>query len=312
MYYSIRYNSDAYLAHHGIKGQKWGVRRFQNSDGSLTKAGKERYGSSSDSHDKGDDKVKNYLIQSGILALGVGTATAGFFVGSPQMMAVGAMLAVESNINISAMLAGDIYTSIHKKKLENESANDEIDEKTGLKLKSKEYTPKEDLKRINPEYHNSSSNTKSNCMLCTTAYDMRRRGFDVQANKATEGYEYEDIKRWYPKAELKIVNEGNCRKTAAKLAETLIAQGEGARGNIMIMWDYDKTQSYGGHSMIYEIENGKAMLKDGQTGKTYGEITGGIAAVGGNYPLYYAEPSVTYARLDNVDFDPKGIKEAVR
>ena len=34
------------LYHHGIKGQKWGVRRFQNSDGTLTAAGKARYGSS--------------------------------------------------------------------------------------------------------------------------------------------------------------------------------------------------------------------------------------------------------------------------
>lgn len=31
------------LYHHGIKGQKWGVRRFQNKDGSLTPAGKRRY-----------------------------------------------------------------------------------------------------------------------------------------------------------------------------------------------------------------------------------------------------------------------------
>lgn len=30
------------LYHHGIKGQKWGVRRFQNKDGSLTPAGKKR------------------------------------------------------------------------------------------------------------------------------------------------------------------------------------------------------------------------------------------------------------------------------
>ena len=32
-----------YLAHHGILGQKWGVRRYQNLDGSLTTAGKKRY-----------------------------------------------------------------------------------------------------------------------------------------------------------------------------------------------------------------------------------------------------------------------------
>lgn len=38
---------DYVLKHHGILGQKWGVRRYQNMDGSLTDAGRRRYGQSS-------------------------------------------------------------------------------------------------------------------------------------------------------------------------------------------------------------------------------------------------------------------------
>lgn len=35
--------SNGELYHHGTKGMKWGVRRYQNADGSLTAAGKKRY-----------------------------------------------------------------------------------------------------------------------------------------------------------------------------------------------------------------------------------------------------------------------------
>lgn len=39
------------IYHHGIKGQKWGVRRFQNEDGTYTAAGKRRYSSDEESDD---------------------------------------------------------------------------------------------------------------------------------------------------------------------------------------------------------------------------------------------------------------------
>lgn len=40
------FNEYNYLCHYGILGMKWGIRRYQNPDGSLTAAGKVRYGSS--------------------------------------------------------------------------------------------------------------------------------------------------------------------------------------------------------------------------------------------------------------------------
>ena len=40
-----------YIQHWGIKGMKWGVRRYQNKDGSLTPAGRKRYDNPEDAHE---------------------------------------------------------------------------------------------------------------------------------------------------------------------------------------------------------------------------------------------------------------------
>ena len=57
------------LYHHGIKGQKWGVRRYQNYDGSLTSAGKLRYGSISLRKTKNKNEYSIYDYDTGRKAL---------------------------------------------------------------------------------------------------------------------------------------------------------------------------------------------------------------------------------------------------
>lgn len=58
------------LYHHGIKGQKWGERRFQNPDGTLTEEGKKRYYKES----TGDKIAKGVAVGYGLTKVGSAVA----------------------------------------------------------------------------------------------------------------------------------------------------------------------------------------------------------------------------------------------
>ena len=66
---------ESYLAHHGILGMKWGIRRYRNRDGTLTNAGKERY--SADGHvNRLSPERKQQLAKGAKLAAGFAVGVA--------------------------------------------------------------------------------------------------------------------------------------------------------------------------------------------------------------------------------------------
>lgn len=329
------FNHEDYLAHHGIKGQKWGVRRFQNPDGSLTPAGRERYNT-------GGGRDKTTYGSSAAVATKPTSEQTSNWDHSKSDKSPAAMLAANVAFDlvtlnpVGAVL--DVTRAVQAANaVRKEKANDtrmselKVDKETGLHLKASDMSPEEDLKHVNPGHKNLDNNTKNNCMLCTIAYEMRRRGYDVTANKASYGYSYSSVKEIFPDAKIRPVEgswmpprldpksptfQNDLRKMRLEMLKNgakasrglnsdltkktvadLTRQPNGARGNLMVQWG-----DGGGHSVFYEIDNGKLIIRDAQTGKTY------------NNPAKIINHATmaSYARIDNLDFDKKKIKEAVR
>lgn len=68
----------AHLAHHGIKGQRWGVRRYQETDGSLTSEGQARY--QENEQRLNETRNKRLKIAAGVAA-GAAAVTAAVLIG---------------------------------------------------------------------------------------------------------------------------------------------------------------------------------------------------------------------------------------
>lgn len=101
---------DTEIYHHGILGQKWGVRRFQNEDGSLTSAGKKRYRkivSYRENIDKKSIKTKGKKAANIAIEAAKKTSTAYSIIRSGYLLS-------GASSPTAAMIAGDVIDITRK------------------------------------------------------------------------------------------------------------------------------------------------------------------------------------------------------
>lgn len=161
------------------------------------------------------------------------------------------------------------------------------------------------VKPINPDY--PGLGTTNNCMRCTYAYEMRRRGYDVKPSrtifatgqnaigkKVILGNQSKNVKiknEQYALAK-PIVKALNGRPTSTDIMNALAKEPNGSRGELQMSWG----PLAGGHSVAYEIINNKPVVIDAQSGKSYNDpkALNELTKMG---------VSFKYTRLDNVNLN---------
>lgn len=141
-----------------------------------------------------------------------------------------------------------------------------------LPIKKSPSTLARDEAAVNPNFSPDDPNTSMNCFLCTVAYDLRRRGYDVKARDEASTYDIKKANGLYKGADaLHVSIEVPFRNQKDSIPEkealdllnrSLLAYGNGARGNLAM---YLKIG--GGHSVSWEVENNKVMIRDTQSNR---------------------------------------------
>lgn len=220
--------SDDYLAHHGIKGQRWGVRRFQRPDGTRTAAGKAR-------------------AKENSLANAQNEPRKGFTDQQKQIMKIGAGLVAAGLVVYGAYKVSDIA-----------NVNGNIIKPNKDYLQMKDYEKNLLIGLIN------SGNGKYNCQTCTAMYDLlRKTGQTFSVNPFTNNTftpnnlfmnklykDFPGFKTSFP--------ADSCTEFAQQLVKSC-GSGDNVFGRLNI-----KNTTGGLHAVSFYMQNGKPRIVESQ------------------------------------------------
>lgn len=158
-----------------------------------------------------------------------------------------------------------------------------------LKKKTKKQTASEDQAAVNPYYDTGVLAYGRNCIHCSATYELRRRGYDVEAMGDNDGETLETVTTWYKDEQIKSKTDyaSDKKKAAKEIEKEIKKNGNGSRGQYIVYWSLGSA-----HSMVWEVENDEVVIRDCQTNKihTVEEITA-------------LTKKTVYFRTDNLDLE---------
>ena len=298
-----------YLEHHGVKGQKHGVRNAEWYPIDAWKAHLARTRKTERNGNSKSSQKQGFINVPATIALNVGLKVA--------------QIAITAGIEHVA----DKGT---EKKLEKlvESRTGKKDKKTGFYKREDNKPIEEDLVNVNPVWNRAAPNANNNCVNCSLDVEMRNRGYNTFAKlqkKPVDGLkitveafpgakvtnlnsdvteltsDYSLIATTNKKAIRQATNLAKMRKNTehADKVYSALSKEKDSRGSLFVLWGPG-----GGHALNYEVKGGKVKVIDGQVNKVYDNEEDIKTILKGTW-------SVQYIRTDNKKFDAEQIKKYV-
>jgi len=247
-----------YIVHYGVLGMKWGVRRYQNKDGTLTSAGKKHYNKNEDSNLQNENSTTK---RKGLTDTQKKVLIAGAAFAATALAAYGGYKLYKAGVFDDAIDAGKTFLS--DKGLVVKSSN------SGIKDLPSAESVDTVLKSANP------TGSHNNCYNVVTATIGRLCGKDVVAKGDTQndaGLAFTEICKAFGKeADVKRMDSPTVDRIVRQLEKRY---SDGDCGAIAVEFNSLYKRSFGisdsssaAHTFNFVMENGKARLFDSQIGK---------------------------------------------